>query len=144
MPPAAYVPPNSAGKPATLPTSPPSQGARTPTVSQRLLAALVGAVLGGIIGVLSGGWVGGLFAGPGWAVAGAIAGNRRTVIVTALVVAVVGWLMIISMVNRWGSFAVAGAVGTPLGAIMGAIATVIYLKLRRAPDAIATKSAVQK
>jgi hypothetical protein len=76
-------------------------------------------------------------------VAGAIAGKRRTVILTALVVAVAAWFAI-SMVHRFGTFAVGGAVGTPLGAILGAIAAVIYLKLRRAPDAIAPKSAVQK
>lgn len=146
-----YPPPVATAAAPFIPTPPPSasQGVRAPTARQRLLGALVGFVTGTIVGVLavgvtaeSGVWFFGLISGPGWAVAGAVAGNRRTVIVNALAGAVVGWFVFSLMAYR-DAFAGGAVFGAPLGAIVGAIAGVIYLRVRRPGAGVAKAAAGQ-
>ena len=130
---------------ATRAPSPLVPGAPTPR--DRLQVALIGAVLGTVVGVLAMAtasvplrrvWVFGLLTGAGAPVAGAIGGKRRTVMVTALIVAVVGWFatsVITSVITAGPSakdaVAVGGVFSAPLGAMLGAIAGVIYLRLHR-------------
>jgi uncharacterized membrane protein YfcA len=129
-------------QPAPTPPPPASKGVRVPTARERLLTAMVGGVLGGILGLPLG--VGSIFTGLGCAVAGAIAGNRRTVIVTALVGVVVGWTAVSAVWTKGGlSFVAGGFFGVPWGAILGAIAGVIYLRKHGPRETSATKPPAQ-
>jgi len=120
-----------------------------PTPRERLLGGLAGAAVGIIVNVavITGGhdWhaVGdALFInGIGGAVAGAIGGKRQTVAVWALAASVVGWL-VLSMLSD-ASFIGYGfywVLGAGPSAILGALAAVIYLKLRWRPRAKAASA----
>jgi uncharacterized integral membrane protein len=69
---------------------------------------------------------GGLLTGAGGAIAGAITGKRRRLIIAALVGAALGlfvFILIAAILNKFHveALALGGILGAPLGAILGAI-----------------------
>jgi len=119
----------------------------TTTLWERLLCALFGAILGSAVGVpametitgANDNWVVGLLAGAGVAIAGAISGTDRRLIVAVLVGAALGWgiiaLFMIGGEQGEGAFALGGIIGVPSGAVFGAILGVILRKLKKWPKA---------
>jgi hypothetical protein len=137
--PAPAPPPAPVHLPDTEPRVRPREvSGNLPTAHARWVAAAASAVVGLILGVLGamsegpGMWVWGLVLGTAGGIAGAIAGTRRIVLVSATIGAVAGFLLLISL----GSFSarernIAGVVfGAPPGAILGAVGAALYLKHR--------------
>ena len=124
-----------------IPQPPTTQSAPTsmsPKMSphERLKCAVVGAILGTAVGVaamttLRGGegWYFGFLTGAGGAIAGAISGTNRALIVAVLIGTVIGWAIFAVFIVGEGSIAASGVLGAPAGAILGAVAGVIVRKM---------------
>ncbi len=152
--------PREAGRqpPGTKITQPPTtQPAPTATspkmlLSKRLKCTLCGAILGTMIGVALTAMVymyygvlnfvylliNVLYTGAGGAIAGAITGTHRRLIVSALVGAAVGWFVVALLFVAFYGFGLVafprgGVLGAPVGAILGAILGVILRKLKKWP-----------
>lgn len=123
------------------PTAQPAPTATSPIMLQRkrLKCTIVGAILGTAVGVAAmttytaESWEYGLLTGAGGAIAGAISGTHRRLIVAVLLGAALGWSMVALFFIGEGPFAAGGVFGAPAGAILGAIFGVILRKLKKWP-----------
>jgi hypothetical protein len=123
----------------------PIQSVHAPTPRERLRSTLVGAALGAAVGIafvvarrgafISFGPAPGIEGTIVGAIAGAIVGGRRTVLVASIAGSVLGWSTAVLLLGSPASDAVyfGGMLGAAPSAILAAIAAVIYLKLRRRP-----------
>jgi hypothetical protein len=133
--------------PGAQPTHPPSVQPDPTSVGhgitrrERLKCAFYGAIIGFAIGAGAvvtsepeSWWIGGLITCAGGAIAGAISGTHRRLIVALILGAALGWIIVsVSMRGDRHLFLLGGVYGAPAGAILGAIAGVILRKLKKWP-----------
>jgi hypothetical protein len=122
----------------TVPSPRPTVDAPTPR--DRLYVALAGSIIGMVVGTISvvvgaqgDAWfIGTALGGLGGAGAGALAAKRSNVVVAGLFGAVAMFLIAAYLSRqRPAPIAIGGTFGAPAGGLLGALAGVVYLRLRR-------------